>query len=205
MKPGLLMNTKSIALIICFGAIAIALNTVKIPVFFWPGNFYQVCEIPIVIAFLLFGVKIGLSVGVINLAGQLLFFLYGPVYIAAYSMAFVAISLMLIGVYFGSIFIKRKAASIKPLDAKKSIIYLTFFVVLFRGGIMPFIDFGVFHHLILKLVLGIPLSDVYIAGLFPVFVLFNATVPLYTIPIAYVVASKVGSYLKIEPRLLRKG
>jgi hypothetical protein len=98
----------------------------------------------------------------------------------------------------------RKVASGKPLDGKKATIYLTAFAVASRGGIMPFFDYGVVYHILLPLVLGISFPEAYIVALVPGFVLFNVTAPLYTVPIAYIIATKVSRYLKIEPRLLRQ-
>ncbi len=68
------MEAKSIALTIVFSSIAIALNLVKIPVIFYPGTFYQISQIPIVAAFLLFGARIGILIGVLNIAGGLVLF-----------------------------------------------------------------------------------------------------------------------------------
>jgi riboflavin transporter FmnP len=73
------MNARSIALITTFAAIAIALNTIRIPTIYWPGFSYHFSEIPIVVAFLLFGPTVGVLVDVLHIAGQLLFFPVGPV------------------------------------------------------------------------------------------------------------------------------
>ncbi len=54
------MNIRSITAIIAFAALAIALNTVRIPTFYLPGMFYTLCDIPVVIPFLLFGFRVGL-------------------------------------------------------------------------------------------------------------------------------------------------
>jgi len=198
------MNARSIALIATFAAIAIALNTIRIPTIYWPGFSYHFNEIPIVVAFLLFGPKIGALVGVLHLAGQLALFPIGPTGIVAYPMGLVALLLMLFGVYLASSFTSRRATSEKPPNEKKRTIYLTAFAAASRGGIMPFLAYGVMYRVLLPLVLGISIPEAYIAALVPSFVLYNVTVPLYTIPIAYVVATKVGRYLKIEPRLLRQ-
>ena len=67
---------------------------------------------------------------------------------------------------------------------------------------MPFLTYGVMYHVLLPLVVGTSILETYITALVPSFVLYNMTVPLYTIPIAYFVATKVSRRLKIEPRLL---
>jgi hypothetical protein len=87
---------------------------------------------------------------------------------------------------------------------KKPVVSLTVFAVIFRGGIMPFIDYGVIHHVLAPLVFGYGVPEAYIIGLMPFCVLYNVTVPLYVVPIAYFVATGVSRYLKIELHFLRE-
>ena len=192
------MNTKSIALIITFAAVAIALNAVRIPSVFSPGATYQISPIPIIVAFLLFGATIGFLVGILNMAGGLLLFSTGPSSIIAYPMGLVSVLVMFAGLYAASRFLTNNGKS------HHTAIVLTFFVVVLRGCLMPLVDYGVLYHVLVPLVLGVNLPEAYIAGLVPAFILYNVTVPLYTIPFAYIVATKVGNHLKIEPRFLRK-
>ena len=110
------MDTKSITLIAIFAAIAIALNVVRIPTIYWPGFSYHFNEIPIVVAFLLFGPKIGVLVGVLQLVGQEILFPVGPIGIVVYPMGFVALLVMFFGVYLGNRFITHKDASEKSFD-----------------------------------------------------------------------------------------
>ena len=196
------MNAKQIGLIITFAAIAIALNAIKIPALFWPGNFFTLSEIPVVIAFILFGVRIGILVGFFNLLGQLLFFLISPVYLVAYPIGFVATLLMLFGVYLGSKFMGRKEQSIE-IGWKRSTLILTVFAFLFRGLIMPLIDFQIFYRTLIPIFTGntIPLS--YVVGLLPVFFLFNSISAFYTVLIAYTVSRKVGKFMKLELALFK--
>jgi riboflavin transporter FmnP len=203
-KQAMLMNTKSIALVASFAAIAIALNVVKVPVFYLPGLSYTPIEIPVVVAFLLLGFKVGVLVEVLHVLGQLLFFPAGPAGFAVYPMGLVAVLLMFVGVYFASRFLTRKAGSKETLDRKKSTIYLTAFAAAFRGGLMPLIDYGLLYHILLPLFLGTSIPEAYIVGLVPGFILYNVTVALYTVPIAYLVATKVSSYLRIETRFLQQ-
>jgi len=67
---------------------------------------------------------------------------------------------------------------------------------------MPLIDYGLLYHILLPLFLGTSIPEAYIVGLVPGFILYNVTVALYTVPIAYLVATKVNSYLKTETRFL---
>ena len=192
------MDTKSIALTITFAAVAIALNAVRIPSVFYPGASYQFSQIPIIVAFLLFGARIGFFVGILNMAGGLLLFSTGPSSIIAYPMGLVSVLVMFAGLYVGSRFIVKNGKSLHTA------IVLTFFVAVLRGCLMPFVDYFVVYHVLAPLILGVSLPEAFIAGLIPAFILYNVTVPLYTIPFAYIVATKVGNYLKIEPRFLRK-
>jgi hypothetical protein len=192
------MEAKSIALTIVFSSIAIALNLVKIPVIFYPGTFYQISQIPIVAAFLLFGARIGILIGVLNIAGGLVLFPLGPAGLIIYSMDFISLLLMFAGLYVASRFMKGDAESERLPIWQKPIFGFTAGAIAFRGGIMPFIDYGVVFHILLPLILGINRPESAIVGLMPVFILYNITVSIYTIPIAYLVAVKVGKYLKIE-------
>ncbi len=193
------MNSKSIAFVITFAAIAIALNVIKVPTIYWPGNFYQLYEIPVVVAFLLFGAKIGVLVGVVNVAGQLLLFNYGPEWVPGYPVAILALLVMMTGVYVGNWFVKRRVGSNKVVGRKRTTFYLTAFAVLFRGGLMPFFDFWVFYCILLPIALAIPIPDSYIWGMMPFFIIFNATVPLYSVSVGYFVSTRVDRYLRIKP------
>jgi riboflavin transporter FmnP len=192
------MNTKSIALIITFAAVAIALNAVRIPSVFDPGASYQFSQIPIVVAFLLFGVRIGLFVGILNMAGGLLLFSTGPGSIISYPMGLVSVLVMFAGLFVGSRFITKNG------ESRYTAIGLTFSAAVLRGCLMPFVDYGLLYHVLVPLILGVSPPEAFIAGLVPAFILYNVTVPLYTIPVAYIVATKVGKNLKMEPRFLRK-
>ena len=198
------MDAKSIALTIVFSSIAISLNIVKIPVIFYPGNFYQISQIPVVVAFLLFGAGIGIFVGVLSMAGGLALFPLGPAGLIVYPMDFVSLVLMFAGLYVFSRFLKRRNYSGRFSIWKKPVFGLTVGAIAFRGGFMSFVDYGVIFHVLLPLILGLNRPEAVIVGLIPVFVLYNVTVPLYTIPIAYLLAVKIGKYLKIEPAFLRK-
>ena len=143
------MNSRSIALVITFAAIAIALNVVKIPTIFWPGWSYHFNEIPIVIAFMLFGPKSGILVAVIHLSGQELLFPMGSAGIVAYPMVFIALLLMLSGVYLANWFISRQTSMDKPFSEKRRTFYFTAFSTATRGAIMPFLTYGVMYHVLL--------------------------------------------------------
>jgi riboflavin transporter FmnP len=203
-KWAMLMKSKSIALMASFAAVAIALNVVKVPVFYLPGLSYTPIEIPVVVAFLLFGFKIGVLVEVLHVVGQILFFPAGPAGFAVYPMGMLAVLLMFVGVYFASRFLTRKVGSKEAPDRKKTLVFLTAFAAVFRGGLMPLIDYGLLYHILLPLFLGTNIPEAYIVGLVPGFVLYNLTVALYTIPIAYIIATKMSSALTLQTRFLKQ-
>ncbi len=195
------MNTRSLAVAVTFAAIAIALNIIRIPTLYWPGASYGFSEIPVVVAFLLFGPKIGVLVGLLNFAGQELLFPLGLPFVAAYPIAFTGLLFSLLGAYLGAKYLARKTTE-KTCSDRKTTFYLTAFASATRGAIMPIVIYGLFYHVMLPLV-GIRIPEVITVGLIPSFFLFALTVPLYTIPIAYVIATKVTKALQIEPCLLR--
>lgn len=195
------MNTKFVALIITFAAVAIALNAVRIPTVFYPGSFFQFSQIAIVIAFLLFGARIGCLVGLLNLAGGLALYPIGPVGLIAYPMDFVSLLLMFAGMWLANMFTTHSNSE-SPISKKPSF-GLTLGATAVRAGIMPFVDYAVVYHVLVPLILGRDLPQAYILGLVPAFVLYNVIVTLYTVPVAYVIVAKVSKHLKIETSFLR--
>jgi hypothetical protein len=195
------MNSKSIALVITFAAVAIALNVVRIPTIFYPGSYFQFSQIPIVIAFLLFGAKVGVLVGVLNIAGGLILFPIGAVGLIVYPMDFVSSLLMFAGMWLASKFMIRYNESERFPMLKKPAVGLTLGATAVRVGIMPFLDYAVVYHILVPLILGKSPPEAFILGLVPAFVLYNTIVPLYVVPVVYVVASKVSKHLKIEMSL----
>ena len=191
------MRTQALALTVAFAALAIVLNTIRVPTFYWPNMWYRLYEIPIVIAFLLFGPRIGISVVALHLLGQEIFFPLGPVGFVAYPNGAVAILVMLLGTHLATMFIKHKEKAGEPLTGKKQILLVTAMSIAVRGGIMPFIDYE-FNRFLFPLVLGPGIfTDAFVNSLIPAFVLFNVTVPLYTIPISYLIAKRVSRNLKL--------
>jgi hypothetical protein len=191
------MNSKSIALVITFAAVAIALNAIRIPTVFYPGTYFQFSQIPIVIAFLLFGAKIGVFVGLLNLAGGLALFPIGAVGLIVYPADFLSSLLMIAGIWIARKFTNYAKASGRFPVFKKPAIGLFLGAIALRTGIMPFFDFAVVYHVLVPLILGIRPSEVYILGLVPAFVLYNAIVSFYVVSVAFVVATKASNPLRI--------
>ena len=196
------MNARSIALITTFAALAIVLNTIRIPTFYWPNWYYTLSEIPVLVAFLIYGFKIGLLVEVLHIAGQEIFFPVGVGGIVVYPMGLIVMPLMVFGIYLARKFTSRKAASGTQMSEKKTAIYLTGVVAAVRGGLMPIADYFVLYNLLLPLVLGRVIPGAYVAGLVPAFIVYNVTNALYAVPVAYLIARKTSKSLRLEARLL---
>lgn len=189
------MNAKSLALIAIFSAMAIVLNAIKIPTVYWPAMFYMVSDIPVLVAFLLFGFKIGFLVEAIHILGQEIFFPAGPAGIVVYPMGIFIHLFMFSGIYLASKFLKHRA---KEPYSKKRMLYFTGFAAVLRGALMPIIDSGLLYYFLLPLVLGRTIPSVYIMGLIPSFVVYNVTSTLYAVPIAHLIARKASKHLKIK-------
>jgi riboflavin transporter FmnP len=190
------MNAKSIALIATFAALAIVLNAIRIPTFYWPGWFYTLSDIPVIVAFLLYSFKIGILVEATQIIGQVIFFPVGPGGIVVYPMGLLVVPLMVFGIYSAKKCLARKSAS--PASEKKATIYSTGFAVAFRGSIMPVVDFFVLYQILLPIVLGRVIPVTYVMGLVPAFIIYNITSALYAVPIAYFIAKRAIKILALE-------
>lgn len=184
------MNSKTIAVIVVFGALTVALNLspAKIPAPYAPYLIYQVWEIPIVAAFLLYGLRVGVPISIINTA--VLLGVYpgelptGPLYNLA------AVLSMLFGIYLARRFLPARFGGSQEVTV--SVIFTgvgTFFRVVF----MTFVNWA-FLPFPPPVGFGLPIEAV-LAGL-PLIGFFNATLALYTIPVGVFIAKVVGSRLK---------
>jgi riboflavin transporter FmnP len=68
------LNTKAIALIIAFTALTIALDPLRVPSVILPGVYFRFCEIIIVVAFLLLGSAIAISIAALNTLVEIILF-----------------------------------------------------------------------------------------------------------------------------------
>ncbi len=196
------MNARSIASIAVFSAIAIAMNAFRIPSFYWPGFTYGFYEIPVVIAFIIYGFKIGYLVEIIHIMGQEIFFSTAPGAFVVYPMGLIFHTFMFSGIYLANKLINRKISNGKNVSEKKRTIYFTGLTTAIRGGLMPTIDYTVLYGILIPLALGVTLPQSYTLGLIPAFITYNITSTLYTVPIAYMVAKKTTSYLTTKAKYL---
>lgn len=190
------MNTKAIGITIAFAAIAIVLQPIRIPALIVPGFHFGVYEIPIVIAFLLFGLKIGFLVGLLHLVGRTILFPGGLNFIS-FPLGLVAILSMMLGVYLAKKLIISGILRKKDNVGNKPVIYMTLFGTISRAIIMPFLDYFIFWHYLIPIMIDQSIPEAYIISLIPGMILFNLILPLYTIPSSYFIAIKINNNLKI--------
>ena len=196
------MNARSIALIAVFGAIAIVLNAVRIPTVYYPNFFYGFYDIPVLVAFIIYGFKIGFLVEIIHIMGQEIFFPMGAGGAVVYPMGLVIHTFMFSGIYLANKLINQRIARGTNVSEKKKNIYFTGIATALRGGLMPIIDYAVLYGILLPLALGITIPETYILALVPSFIFYNVTSTLYAVPIAYLISRKTINYLKINAKYL---
>ncbi|XHH10022.1 MAG: hypothetical protein ACFCUE_05160 [Candidatus Bathyarchaeia archaeon] len=192
------MNTKKLALVIIFTALALSLSQIKIPAPYAPFLFYQIWEIPILAAFLLISPIAGIAVSLMNTL--FLFAIFpgelptGPLYNLA------AILSMQIGIFATELIIKR--ATKKQLAKTESIQYKPKWIA--ASTVMGIITRVLFMTVLLYYALpqdppiGFGFSQEVTVALLPAEAFFNATIALYTIPIAYIIANAIRKHLKLN-------
>ena len=193
------MNTKRLTLIIIFIALTIALNIAgpKIPAPYAPFLYYQLWEIPIVIAFLAIGPKAGTSVALVNTLILLVVFPgalpTGPIY------NLIAVLSMLLGIYIPYRLATHgyKTENLGNFLQKHS--KLISVSATASGITVRVLVTTVTNYFFLQQPSPIGFSYKPEAALLflPLSALFNATVALYTIPIALAVVIAIASKFKL--------
>lgn len=180
------MKTQTIAGGVIFAALTIALNLspVKIPAPYAPFLIYQIWEIPIVTALLLYGFWVGATISIINTTVLLGVFPgalpTGPLYNLA------AVLSMLLGIYI------IQGFATKHFEARRQAILTTFSTVLgttTRVGIMTIINLVFLRY---PPPVGYSMSLEAVIVMLPIIGIFNATLALYTIPLGYFIARAVS-------------
>jgi riboflavin transporter FmnP len=199
MNHCVVMNTRSIALIITFTALCIVLIPLRIPTIYWPGFYYYWWEIPIIAAFLLFGFKVAFSIWVLNTLARMVMGV-SPNPLLLPIIGLMPLLTMLLGVYLAQKLVSRRASERKTISDARKGVYLTALGVAFRAAIMPFIDYA-YYYTLFPFFLGRTFTDAYVIAILPGIVLLNILVPLYGVSIGYLIAKTVGKNLKIRPDL----
>jgi riboflavin transporter FmnP len=194
------MNTKTLALMIIFTALTIAINVAgpKIPAPFAPFLQYQLWEIPIVIAFLAIGIKEGLFISAINALVLLVYdpgpVLLGPVY------NLIAVLSMMIGVFIPYKLATRGYKTENVYKMAKQKITLLVISATALGIIVRVAVMSVTNYLALPqgapIGLSVPISGT--LAYLPLIALFNATVAVYTVPIGIGIATAISSRFKLK-------
>jgi len=180
------MDSKKISVIAVFTALTIVLNMspLKIPAPFAPFLFYQVWEIPIVTATLLFGFGTGILVSIINTFVLLVAFPgalpTGPIY------NLIAVVSTILGIYAAHEVMSRRfdqgGNAVTVISTITGIIARVVAMTVVNWTFLPFPP-----------PVGFSMPRVAIAPLIPLIGFFNATLALYTIPIGYILAMTVRS------------
>jgi riboflavin transporter FmnP len=193
------MNTKTLALIVVFVALTVALNLEgpKIPAPFAPFLYYQVWEIPIVVVFLAISPKAGVVTAVINTLILLAVFPgalpTGPLY------NLIAVASMLLGIYTAyRIYIRwcptEKIGNFLQQHAKGLSISTTLLGIIFRVAITTMSNYFLIQQ---SPPIGFGYTQAATIAFLPVSILFNATLALYTIPIAILIVIAINSQFRI--------
>jgi riboflavin transporter FmnP len=187
------MDSKTLATISIFAAITIVLNLspIKIPAPFATYLIYQIWEIPIVAAFLLYGFKVGFSISVINTLVLLIIFPgelpTGPVY------NLVAVMSMLLGIFVIERFL------IGHLNKRRDTILTT--AVTASGIITRVLTMTIVNWVFLRFdpPIGFGIPPEALLAMLPVIAFFNATIALYSIPTGYIIAKATKLSTKTPP------
>ncbi|MEM3613921.1 MAG: hypothetical protein QW158_00115 [Nitrososphaerales archaeon] len=182
------LRSRLIATTALFTALTLALNLspIKIPFPLAPFLYYQIWEIPIIAALLLYGLKVGVIITLINTAALIALFPgalpTGPFY------NMVAVLSMLLGVTLASR-IKHLASSERVLPLLLS----TFLGVVSRVVVMTIMNYALLRY---PPPIGFSMPEEAITPLLPIIGVFNATITLYTIPIGIIVSKAVAAKIK---------
>ena len=186
------MNSKTITIIAIFAAISIvlSLSPLKFSAPFAPFLKYELWEIAIVTAFLLYGIKVGLAISIVNTIVLLVVFPgdlpTGPIY------NLIAVIGTLIGVYI----IQRGLSKRFTIGNETILTALsTVSAIILRVISMTIVNWIVLRY---PPPFGYSIPQSELPAILSVTALFNVTIVLYTIPIAYIIARAVGIRGKTE-------
>lgn len=124
-------------MIAVFAALAIILNTIRIPTIYWAGMFYMLCDIPVIVAFIIFGFKIDFLWEIFRIAGQEIFFPARPAASVFYPMGILTHLLIFSGIYLASKIVSFKFSSGKKIGKKHKQNILRVLPRLFKVGLCP--------------------------------------------------------------------
>jgi riboflavin transporter FmnP len=195
------MNTKALAATAVFAALTIALNPAFTNIFFYApfaqGLVYQIWEIPVIVAFLIISPLAGVTISLLNTAVLLVVFPgalpTGPFYNLAATLS------MQLGIYTAYVFAKRvtkgKAENANSTYEPKWAVLSTAMGIVFRVVAMTIV---LYFALPQNPPIGFAFPETLMLGYLPFAAIFNASLALYTILTAYVIARLVKKNLKLN-------
>lgn len=193
------MNTKTLALTILFAVVTIILNpaftNIVFPFPLATFLFFQIWEIPIVIAFIMINPKSSAIIALLNTMVLLAVFPgaspTGPFY------NLTAVLSMLLG-----IFLAHKFVAVKQKTENNPLRYGTLLIassmalgIIFRVGIMSIVNYVFLRF---PPPIGYSYTEAAIIPFIPLVGIFNAIIALYTIPIGLLIANVIKSNLKLQ-------
>jgi hypothetical protein len=140
----------------------------------------------------LVGPKPGAAVGLI---ASLALLAFRPTYIAVGGI--VACVSMLTGAYLGYRLSIRKVPQEKTPSTRKTVAFCTAGAIIFRTLVMAIQNYAILRYPII----GLNLPEPVIIAIIPLIALFNATEPLYVIPLGYFMAKTVSKHLKVDNKI----
>lgn len=173
-----------------FAAVAIILNLshVQVPAPYLPFLLYDVWEIPIVAALLIFGVYAGLFVSVLNMLVLLLANQGASAAGPLYNFTAVAVTLLTVALaHSASTKMGLKSKSLIAVVTGSAIVVRTLVMVVFNLVFLP-----------LSPPLGFNYPEAAVIPILPLIALFNATLTLYTVPIGYAVVKAVSTRFRMR-------
>ena len=192
------MNTKTLALTILFAVVTIILNpaftNIVFPFPLATFLFFQIWEIPIVIAFILIGPRSGVTIALLNTLVLLAVFPgaspTGPFYNLA------AVLSMLLGIYLAFKLVASKQRPGNTFRYGTIIVAVsTAFGIIFRVAVM-----SVVNYVFLRFPppVGYSYTEAAIIPFIPIVGVFNAIIALYTVPIGMLIANVIKSNLRLQ-------
>ena len=187
------MNAKDIALCSIFVAIAVVLGYFTIPV--GPMIFYF-WEIPVVVALLLYGFKMGFSVAAISVFTMTMLIpksigILFPIW------NLIAMTTTLLAITLTQWLITHKTSS-NAQTRKHRFNFVIFFVIATMGirlAVMPFVNYFMYKYM-MPIVVGTVYTEVYLVAVIPALLIYDAILVLYTVPTGYIIARRVNKDLK---------
>lgn len=194
-----IMNTRAVTVTIVLAAITIVLNpaftALAVPAPFFPYVIYYLWEIPIVAAAFIFGLKCGISIALVNFVALIAtaqgFAPQQPFYQSTAAIT------MLLGIFLAIKIVARKVPQQDTVPQRKLFILSIVLGTLFRVGIMAVLAYVLFRYPLI----GFNLPESAILAIIPLIAIYDATLPLYTIPIGYLIANTVRKNLKIGNKI----